>query len=328
MKISNWVTYQPLLRIKLKPIRFALLGLDVFEYVVVETEELISSENRGESILVSRISKFLKKISFFRQISLKRLVANGIIALVILVTAIVFSPELYYRFVPINTIPVKSTQSGTPLGGDFNAGPWFRTVVSSAISLGEDSFGNGGQDNQDEAQNDAKNQNINQSQDQNQQENQAVKKPTRYLPPQDKTLPEGDWLSIPAIGVRTAMLETANPEEALMEGVWKVPEYGDPGQLDSPIILVAHRFGWDWWWQSEYWRYNSFYLLPETQPGDSIEIISDQRKWVYEIYAGAEGSEITDYNADMILYTCKFLTSPVRHFRYARLIDVDADTQR
>ena len=96
---------------------------------------------------------------------------------------------------------------------------------------------------------------------------------------------------------------------------------------DLPIILAAHRFGWDWWWQTDYWKYNSFYYLPEVEQGDMIEIIADQRKWVYEVYAGEEGEEITDYDADLILYTCKFLNSPLRHFRYARLISLDQNTQ-
>jgi hypothetical protein len=148
-----------------------------------------------------------------------------------------------------------------------------------------------------------------------------------YQPPKDETLPEGDWLVIPRIGVRTQLLETAQSEEALSQGVWKVPGYGEAGSTDLPVILAAHRFGWEWWWQSDYWKYNSFYLLPDTEPGDTIEIISDQRKWVYEIYGGAEGDAIADYEADLILYTCKFLNAPVRHFRYARLLDPTVDTQ-
>lgn len=147
------------------------------------------------------------------------------------------------------------------------------------------------------------------------------------LPPQDPSLPEGEWLIIPKIGVRTQLQATANPDEALDTGVWLVPEYGRPGSKDMPMILAAHRFGWKWWWQDEYWKYHSFYLLPELQPGDIVETISDQRKYYYEIYAGEEGEEISDYHADLILYTCKFLSSPLRHFRYARLVDPTQNTQ-
>jgi hypothetical protein len=155
----------------------------------------------------------------------------------------------------------------------------------------------------------------------------ASPSPSPALPPQDFTLPEGRWLVIPRIGVRTELQETENSEEALAKGVWMVPEYGQPGDTTMPMILAAHRFGWQWWWQTDYWKYHSFYLLPDTEPGDLIEIIDDQRKYTYEIYAGEEGEEITDYDAHLILYTCKFLNSPSRHFRYARLVDWTKNTQ-
>jgi len=148
-----------------------------------------------------------------------------------------------------------------------------------------------------------------------------------YQPAFDPDLPEGEWLSIPRIGVRSALIETPDSAEALKRGLWLVPGYGHPADNSLPIIVAAHRFGWSWWWQSDYWQYNSFYRLPETEPGDVIEVIADQRKWIYEIYAGEEVDEITDYDADLILYTCKFLNSPIRHIRYARLIDPTQDTQ-
>lgn len=150
---------------------------------------------------------------------------------------------------------------------------------------------------------------------------------SRPLPPQDPTLPTGTWLSIPRIGVRTELKPGEDQETALKNGVWLVPEYGRPGDVTQPVILAAHRYGWQWWWQTDYWKYHSFYNLPELEPGDIVEVIDDQRKYYYEIYAGEEGEEITDYSADMILYTCKFLSSPLRHFRYARIIDMEKDTQ-
>lgn len=147
--------------------------------------------------------------------------------------------------------------------------------------------------------------------------------PTPYTPPIDPSLPDGDWLLIPEIGIKTQPQRTTDPETALASGVWMSPDYGTPGDVTKPIILAAHRFGWKWWWSSDYWKYNSFYNLPETGPGTRVELISDKRKWVYEIYGGEEGDQITDYGADMILYTCKFLNSPIRHVRYARLIHPD-----
>lgn len=149
----------------------------------------------------------------------------------------------------------------------------------------------------------------------------------RPLPPQDASLPTGTWLVIPRIGVRTEITPGEDQETALQDGVWLVPEYGRPGDITQPVIMAAHRYGWQWWWQTDYWKYHSFYNLPQLEPGDIVEVIDDQRKYYYEIYAGEEGEEITDYSADMILYTCKFLSSPLRHFRYARLIDMNKDTQ-
>lgn len=141
----------------------------------------------------------------------------------------------------------------------------------------------------------------------------------RYLPVKDSTLPAGDWIIIPRIGVHTQLQRTPQSQEALESGVWWVPDFGLPGELDKPMIVVGHRYGWQWWWKTDYWQYHSFYKLPELEAGDQIEIISDQRKWIYEIYASEEGQEITDYKADLILYTCKFLNSPVRFFKYANL---------
>lgn len=145
---------------------------------------------------------------------------------------------------------------------------------------------------------------------------------TITLPPKDENLPEGNWLIIPKIGVRTLIGE--NPEEkmeeSLRDGVWRVPEFGDPLKPREPMILIAHRFGY-LKWTNEYRRKNSFYNLDKLEIGDTFDVIWDQRRFTYEIYAGEEGKEITDYEADIILYTCKYLNSPVRFFRYARRVE-------
>lgn len=154
-----------------------------------------------------------------------------------------------------------------------------------------------------------------------------------YQPEYDPNLPEGDWLVIPRIGVRTNLIKSQYPQEALDQGVWWVPGYGAPGEQTQPMILAAHRYGFKYMWEtvlddgSTYALRNIFYKLPETEPGDRIEIIHEQRRYVYEIYAGEEAHDITDYDADLILYTCKYIDSPVRMIRYAKLIDPTADTQ-
>ncbi len=156
----------------------------------------------------------------------------------------------------------------------------------------------------------------------------AVTKPEPiYQPPYDSTLPDGNWLSIPLIGLRSELQKTEDYDTALAQGIWQVPDFGDAGSTDLPMIVAGHRFGWDWWWKTDYWKYHSFYKLPELQPGDTVEVIADHRKWIYEIYAAEEGTEITDYSADLILYTCKYLNSPTRFFRYAKLVDPTKNTQ-
>lgn len=143
------------------------------------------------------------------------------------------------------------------------------------------------------------------------------------LPEKNEYLPDGNWLVIPKIGVLTQIHEapTESHEEALKNGVWRVPEFADPTTGSSyPTILVAHKFGY-LAWTNKFRRQNSFYNLEKLEIGDTFDVIWDHRKFTYEIYAGEEGKEITDYKADMILYTCKYLNSPARIFRYARRVE-------
>ena len=142
------------------------------------------------------------------------------------------------------------------------------------------------------------------------------------LPEQDPTLPEETIVRIPKIGVETQILEASHEdyESALVQGVWRVPDFGIPTKEGLPMILVAHRFGYLNWTQ-QFREKNSFFNLPQLAAGDRVEVIWDQRKFVYEIYQGEDGTQITHYTADLILYTCRFLDSDIRIFRYARLIN-------
>ena len=139
----------------------------------------------------------------------------------------------------------------------------------------------------------------------------------------DVSLPEGHYLTIPAIGVDTVIWEGSSDdyERALKRGVWRVPDFSSPVERipDRPIILAAHRFGYLDWTQ-EYRQKNSFYDLPKLKTGDTVEIVWDQHRYRYEVVGVAEGTEIRDYSSDLILYTCKFLVSPIRIFVYAKLI--------
>lgn len=141
------------------------------------------------------------------------------------------------------------------------------------------------------------------------------------LPAVDTALPAGTWLISDKIGLNAAVDTSGDLEKGLEKGVVMVTDLGTIGQTSIPVVMAAHRYGYLKWWDSNYGRQNSFYYLPELTVGDRIEVIQDQRRWYYEIYSSSEGTEISDYDADLILYTCEALTGDNRYFRYARLID-------
>lgn len=142
-----------------------------------------------------------------------------------------------------------------------------------------------------------------------------------YQPSQDSTLPNLPTLKIVSLGIDTALQEASydNYEEALKKGVWRVWDFGTPSERQKPTILAAHRFGY-LSWSNQFRRQNSFYNLPKLSIGSVVEIDWQQRKYLYEVYAEDKGEAITDYSADLILYTCENLTGPIRIFKYAKLI--------
>ena len=143
-----------------------------------------------------------------------------------------------------------------------------------------------------------------------------------YQPAFNPNLPEDNRLIISSIKVDTPINEAGldNYEEALKKGVWRVPDFGTPYGRSRATILAAHRYGY-LKWSIPYRLKNSFYNLPKTKEGETVEIIWKQRKYVYEIYKAEEGEQITDHSADLILYTCESLNSPIRIFRYANRVN-------
>jgi len=144
-----------------------------------------------------------------------------------------------------------------------------------------------------------------------------------YQPRFDSSLPLENRLKIATARIDTSINEATlgNYEEALKKGVWRVSDFGSPAERSKPLILAAHRYGY-LAWSIPYRLRNSFYNLPKLKTGDTVEIIWRQRKYVYEIYKEEEGEEISDYSADIILYTCESLNSPVRIFRYGKLLEI------
>ena len=155
----------------------------------------------------------------------------------------------------------------------------------------------------------------------NQHQSSTVRMYDDWQPVVDTSLQSGERISIPAIKVKTLITEasTENFESALSRGVWRVPDFGTPDDRRLPTILVAHRFGY-LSWSNTYRREHSFFNLPKLKQGDRVELVWNQRKYVYEVYGGDEGTEISDYSADLILYTCQYLESDQRIFRYAKII--------
>ena len=137
------------------------------------------------------------------------------------------------------------------------------------------------------------------------------------LPPLDLSLPKQPGLIIESIGVRGEIHPGENWQEILKTGIWQVPNFGTPEDNSQPIILAAHRWGYLNW--TNQFRYlNSFYNLPKLKIGDEIKINYNQRQYTYKVYAQELGEQITDYQADLILYTCQLWNSPIRIFKYAK----------
>lgn len=155
---------------------------------------------------------------------------------------------------------------------------------------------------------------------------QDAVKPARtvsdWQPILDDKLSSESRIVIPAIGVTTSVVEAPSQdyEQALKQGVWRVPTSGTPFDRTKPMIVVAHRFGY-LSWPNRYRREHSFFNLPKLEVGNVVEIDWGQRKYQYQIYAGDEGTQISDYSADLILYTCQYLESDRRIFKYARLLE-------
>lgn len=135
------------------------------------------------------------------------------------------------------------------------------------------------------------------------------------IPPFDETLPEKNIIRISSIGVDSEIIQNSDPYKGLLKGTWIVPEFGTPPENDLPVIIAAHRFGYTSW-SSEFRYKSSFFNLPKTKTGDSVQIIWEQRLYEYEIYKVEDETQITDYDADLILYTCRMYNSPIRVFRY------------
>jgi len=139
------------------------------------------------------------------------------------------------------------------------------------------------------------------------------------LPDIDLTLPKENGLIINKIGVKGAIHEGTDWEKILKQGIWRVPDFGTPEDTNTPLILAAHRWGYlDW--SPAFRKLNSFYSLPNIKTDDIIQVVWNQRLYEYKVYSTSTGTKITEYNANLILYTCQMWNSPLRFFVYANKI--------
>lgn len=145
----------------------------------------------------------------------------------------------------------------------------------------------------------------------------------QWQPAFNPILPIESRLVIPAIGVETTIGEgmVDSLGTVLRQGSWRIFNFGTPAERKYPTIISAHRYGY-LAWSNTFRRKNSFFNLPKLNVGDIVEIVWKQRRYVYGVYAEGKGEEIADYSADLILYTCETLDSPVRIFKYAKLLKV------
>ena len=138
------------------------------------------------------------------------------------------------------------------------------------------------------------------------------------LPKLDPSLPEKNGLIIYKIGVKGEINEGSDWQSILKKGIWRVPNFSTPTLTspNRPVILAAHRWGYiDW--SPAFRKLNSFINLPQLKVGDKVTIIWEQRQYEYTIYSTVTGTHVSDYNANLILYTCQLWNSPVRIFIYA-----------
>jgi sortase (surface protein transpeptidase) len=144
--------------------------------------------------------------------------------------------------------------------------------------------------------------------------------PESNLPPIDTSLPIENYLRIGSIGIDSEISQENSSEIGLEEGIWLVPNFGTPEYNDLPIIIAAHRFGYVYW-STEFREKSTFYNLPKLRVGDRVQIIWGQRSYEYEVYKTEDNTQITDYEADLILYTCRMYNSPTRVFRYLNRVN-------
>ena len=125
-------------------------------------------------------------------------------------------------------------------------------------------------------------------------------------------------IKISSIGVETIIFESLNGEQALNKGAWRSPYGGTPDNNFLPIILSAHRWGYETY-SDEFRARNLFHNLPNINIGDYIIINWNNKEYRYKVTDLIESTQ-SEKTSDLILITCKYFNSPIRYFVYAALV--------
>lgn len=125
-------------------------------------------------------------------------------------------------------------------------------------------------------------------------------------------------IKISSIGVETIIFESLNGEQALNKGVWRSPFSGTPDNNVLPIILSAHRWGYETY-TDEFRGKNLFLNLPNINIGDYVIINWNNKEYKYKVTDLIESTQ-SEKTSDLILITCKYFNSPIRYFVYAALV--------
>lgn len=115
--------------------------------------------------------------------------------------------------------------------------------------------------------------------------------------PRTSTMPQGQRVVIPKIGVDVQIFDTGAPERGLDLGVWRHPETALPGQAAN-MALAGHR------------SRRQFALLYALRPGDEIIVYWDGEEYDYVVTGSREVTPDDTTALDsgrteaLTLYTC------------------------
>jgi hypothetical protein len=150
--------------------------------------------------------------------------------------------------------------------------------------------------------------------------------PLRHVNPlYDLSLPDGKWLIADRIGIKAEILTNASindhktVDRLLQRGLYLYPDHQNFGWQGETVIIAGHHYNT---WLSPQSSAQNFQHLSQFIIGDRLEIISDHKKWTYEIFMMEQSAQISSVKSDLILYTCVWWwDSDLRLFVYARLLD-------